>query len=472
MVMENPSPQCVGREFVRQYYTLLHEAPQYLHRFYSNQSSFIHGGVEKTGEESLPITGQAEIHKKIMSLNFRDCHAKIRQVDSQATVGNAVVVQVTGELSNNGAPMRRFMQTFVLNPQSPKKYYVHNDIFRYQDEVFSEGEEDMEVMQPVEQPADSEGEQHAHHDAQDAGKDYYDSVDDGQQFDTNGIEQHEEQYEEAVDDKVEGEGQAGNGVQQEEVEEEEEAYNAEVEPEPAVADEAPKAPRSWAELASKNAATQAQQPAPAKPAPVKAEVKAADATSAKATRPAAPAPSQQTRPQPAEGAAPSDDRRGVAPRGLPYPDNQQVFVGNIPQHMDDAELRTFFETFGKVVDMKITHKSIGYGHGHPIVPGFGFVAFAEASTVQTILEQRPIFYREHRLNVEEKKQRSELINQQQSRGPPMRGGMGRGGRGGSYNNYFRRGGGPPNGPPRPPSANNGPPSRGGFTNGNNNNNRR
>lgn len=31
---------------------------------------------------------------------------------------------------------------------------------------------------------DSEGEQHAHHDAQDAGKDYYDSVDDGQQFDT------------------------------------------------------------------------------------------------------------------------------------------------------------------------------------------------------------------------------------------------------------------------------------------------
>ena len=34
-----------------------------------------------------------DIHKKICSLNFRDCHAKIRQVDSQATVGNAVVVQ-------------------------------------------------------------------------------------------------------------------------------------------------------------------------------------------------------------------------------------------------------------------------------------------------------------------------------------------------------------------------------------------
>lgn len=53
-------------------------------------------------------------------------------MDAQATLGNGVVVQVTGELSNDGAPMRRFTQTFVLAAQSPKKYYVHNDIFRYQ----------------------------------------------------------------------------------------------------------------------------------------------------------------------------------------------------------------------------------------------------------------------------------------------------------------------------------------------------
>lgn len=52
--------------------------------------------------------------------------------------------KVTGELSNNGQPMRRFMQTFVLAPQSPKKYYVHNDIFRYQDEVFHDSDSDVE----------------------------------------------------------------------------------------------------------------------------------------------------------------------------------------------------------------------------------------------------------------------------------------------------------------------------------------
>ncbi len=48
--------------------------------------------------------------------------------------------QVTGELSTGGRPMRAFVQTFVLAPESPKKYYVHNDIFRYQDEDLSESE--------------------------------------------------------------------------------------------------------------------------------------------------------------------------------------------------------------------------------------------------------------------------------------------------------------------------------------------
>ncbi|VVC91088.1 unnamed protein product, partial [Leptidea sinapis] len=118
MVMEaSPSPQSVGREFVRQYYTLLNKAPAHLHRFYNNFSSFVHGGLDAPNRETLPVVGQKQIHHRIQQLNFRDCHAKISQV--------------TGELSNGGAPMRRFTQTFVLAAQSPKKYYVHNDIFRY-----------------------------------------------------------------------------------------------------------------------------------------------------------------------------------------------------------------------------------------------------------------------------------------------------------------------------------------------------
>lgn len=165
--MDAPSPQSVGREFVRQYYTLLNKAPDHLHRFYNNSSSFVHGGLEPQNREATLVVGQKNIHNKIQQLNFRDCHAKISQVDSQSTLGNGVVVQVTGELSNDGQPMRRFTQTFVLAAQAPKKYYVHNDIFRYQDlytdeendgENRSENDEDqdgenvVENIQPHQQP--------------------------------------------------------------------------------------------------------------------------------------------------------------------------------------------------------------------------------------------------------------------------------------------------------------------------------
>ena len=59
---------------------------------------------------------------------------------------------MSGELSNDGAPMRRFMQTFVLVPLAPKKYYVRNDIFRYQDEVFH----DQEELQEEEEESETE----------------------------------------------------------------------------------------------------------------------------------------------------------------------------------------------------------------------------------------------------------------------------------------------------------------------------
>jgi len=59
--------------------------------------------------------------------------------------------QVIGELSNSGQPMRRFMQSFVLAPQAANKYYVHIDIFRYQDDYVSlEDGEDLEEEAGVE----------------------------------------------------------------------------------------------------------------------------------------------------------------------------------------------------------------------------------------------------------------------------------------------------------------------------------
>lgn len=63
-------------------------------RFYNNQSSFVHGGLDASNKEVNPVVGQKQIHQKIQQLDFRDCHAKIAQVDSQSTLGEGVVVQV------------------------------------------------------------------------------------------------------------------------------------------------------------------------------------------------------------------------------------------------------------------------------------------------------------------------------------------------------------------------------------------
>ena len=87
------------------------------------------------------------IYDKIATLGLSQVHTKIKQVDGYNTLSNehgpGIVVQVTGELSVAGNQMRPFVQTFVLALQSPQKYYIHNDIFRYQlfdEELYSDGE--------------------------------------------------------------------------------------------------------------------------------------------------------------------------------------------------------------------------------------------------------------------------------------------------------------------------------------------
>ena len=49
-------PALIGKAFVRQYYTQMHKDPSQMHRFYLEQSSFVHGGSEIGSEE--PVIGQ------------------------------------------------------------------------------------------------------------------------------------------------------------------------------------------------------------------------------------------------------------------------------------------------------------------------------------------------------------------------------------------------------------------------------
>uniref|UniRef100_A0A8C0BP88 Ras GTPase-activating protein-binding protein 2 n=7 Tax=Neoaves TaxID=3078114 RepID=A0A8C0BP88_9AVES len=376
--MEKPSPLLVGREFVRQYYTLLNKAPDFLHRFYGRNSSYVHGGLDASGKPQEAVYGQAEIHKKVMSLQFSECHTKIRHVDAHATLSDGVVVQVMGELSNNGQPMRKFMQTFVLAPEGsvPNKFYVHNDIFRYEDEVFgdSEGELDEESEEEVEE--EQEERQPSPEPVQEnASSTYYEN-----HPVTNGIEEALEESSHEPEPELESETKT-------------EELKAEVEE------------KTLEELEEKSPSPPPVEPVSLPQEPPKPRVE---------TKPEAqsqPPRVREQRPRERPGFPPRGPRPGRGDmeqnesdnrRIIRYPDSHQLFVGNLPHDIDESELKEFFMSFGNVVELRINTKGVGGK-----LPNFGFVVFDDSEPVQRILVAKPIMFRgEVRLNVEEKKTRA------------------------------------------------------------------
>ncbi|MBN3309461.1 ras GTPase-activating protein-binding protein 2 isoform X2 [Amia ocellicauda] len=433
MVMEKPSPLLVGREFVRQYYTLLNKAPDFLHRFYGRHSSYVHGGLDANGKPAEAVYGQAEIHKKVMSLQFSECHTKIRHVDAHATLSDGVVVQVMGELSNNGQPMRKFMQTFVLAPEGSvaNKFYVHNDIFRYEDEVFGDSEAELDEESEEEVEEEQEERQPSPEPVQDSPSSttYYE-----QHSVSNGLEETLEEPAPQPEPEPEPEPKSEElklDVEEKVLEElEEKAPSpAPVESSPST-QEAPKA-FSWASVTSKNLPPSGSVPSTGIPPHV---VKAPASQPRLETKQEAQVQpprvrDQRTRDRPgfisrgprSDGVASSDSQAGKPhfsfinkARGdsepsemdnrriVRYPDSHQLFVGNLPHDIDESELKDFFMTFGNVVELRINTKGVGGK-----LPNFGFVVFDDSDPVQRILGAKPIMFRgEVRLNVEEKKTRA------------------------------------------------------------------
>lgn len=123
--------QTIGLQFVEQYYSILHSKPRVLHRFYTDASTLTHGDFVKPFEAVTDtVTSQEGIQRKIDSLAFEEATTQVYSVDSQYSLGGAVIVQVTGALSCKGKPKRSFVQTFFLAPQE-KGFFVLNDVFRY-----------------------------------------------------------------------------------------------------------------------------------------------------------------------------------------------------------------------------------------------------------------------------------------------------------------------------------------------------
>ncbi|XP_059429393.1 nuclear transport factor 2 [Corylus avellana] len=125
-----PGADVVGNAFVHQYYLILHQSPELVHRFYQDISKL--GRPEENGAMSITTTMQA-INEKILSLQYSDLRAEILSVDAQDSFSGGVLVLVTGYLSGKDTLRRKFSQSFFLAPQD-KGYFVLNDVFRYVDE--------------------------------------------------------------------------------------------------------------------------------------------------------------------------------------------------------------------------------------------------------------------------------------------------------------------------------------------------
>lgn len=129
-------PQVIGREFVRQYYLRLHHKPNDLHKFYMNESTLVHDAIE-FGRMAVSANGIKEIVSALSSeaLNYQGCHTRVSKLDTMTTLDNGILIQVHGDISNDGVAMRPFAQTVVLKALAFNKYAVLNDIFRYCDLV-------------------------------------------------------------------------------------------------------------------------------------------------------------------------------------------------------------------------------------------------------------------------------------------------------------------------------------------------
>uniref|UniRef100_A0A8C5HCK1 GTPase activating protein (SH3 domain) binding protein 2 n=1 Tax=Gouania willdenowi TaxID=441366 RepID=A0A8C5HCK1_GOUWI len=243
-----------------------------------------------------------EICKKIKSLQFSECRTKIWHVNAHVTLSDGVLVRVLGELSNSGQPMRKFMLTFVLalDGSIANKFYVHHDIFRYEDEVFGDSHAELkkESEEAVEEePKERQPSPEPHPD-------------------TNGVEAPMEEPAPEPEPEPEPDPKA-------------EEINSEGEN------------KVLEEIKDKRKAVE-MQTAPLRPKEQR-------------TRDRLSVPPRGPRPGGRDGEPGVTDNRSV----VRHPDSHQLFVGNLPQDIDKRELKEFFMTYGNVVNLS-TGKTVSF----------------------------------------------------------------------------------------------------------------
>ncbi|GMH08280.1 hypothetical protein Nepgr_010120 [Nepenthes gracilis] len=118
----------VGSYFVTQYYQMLQQQPEFVHRLYSDASTML----RIDGHTRVTATTMLQIHALVTSMHFTAI--EIKTAHSLDSWNRGVIVMVTGSVQiRDYSNRKKFAETFFLAPQE-KGYFVLNDIFHFIDE--------------------------------------------------------------------------------------------------------------------------------------------------------------------------------------------------------------------------------------------------------------------------------------------------------------------------------------------------
>ncbi|TKY58943.1 putative G3BP protein [Spatholobus suberectus] len=405
----SPTPQMVGNAFVEQYYSILHQEPDQVHKFYHESS--VLSRPEEDGSMTM-VTTTVEINKKILSLDYTSFRVEILSADAQPSYKDGVMVVVTGCLTGSDNLKRKFTQSFFLAPQD-KGYFVLNDVFRYVDEYKSVDIESVPANDADESaPTDAfTPESEAIHVAEDVPPSQTAVVDNDISV-SKDVSQPLENGKLSVTEKVVPVNHVIESSHQEHHSHAEKAAsNAQ--------EDTPK--KSFASIV--NALKENAAPFHVRASPVK------------------PVEQPHVSSMPAsEAAAPSTD--------IPSEKNNEnggkayaIFVANLPMNATVEQLERVFKKFGP-----IKHDGIQVRSNKQQGSCFGFVEFESATSMQSALEASPpVILDNRRLSIEERRANNDRVRYSSGRGgyrndrnDNFRGrgnfGGGRGGGGGGYGN--------------------------------------
>ncbi|XVF49948.1 hypothetical protein PTKIN_Ptkin04bG0057300 [Pterospermum kingtungense] len=415
---DTPSAQVVGNAFVEQYYHILHQSPNLVHRFYQDLSHL--SRPDMCGNMTTVTTMQA-INEKVLSLNYEDYTAEIKTADAQDSFGNGVIVLVTGCLTGKDGVRKKFTQTFFLAPQD-KGYFVLNDVFRYVEE--KELQNSAPVNGITEQASTSAltPEPEPTHDP---------LVEDPS---TCPEDEDINSGAEVCDpsDKEEGSVIEDEVVEPQNILSQNETVAA-VDSAPVALEDAPK--KSYASIVPKKSYASI------------VKVMKSNTTSTPVYVPtnkvrAAPADQQpivSAKPAPApEAAVPNSDNAPESSIDTEEAEGHSIYVRNLPYNATPTQLEEAFKIFGPIKHNGIQVRSNKQGFT------FGFVEFEAASSVQSALEASPIEIGDRQAVVEEKRTNTRVGSSGKARYSSGKGGFRsdsfrvRGsGRGGYGRNEFR-----------------------------------